>query len=99
MLYRNFGCTTVKAAYHQTIKCKSPSMPTKISHYIYVRLLLYYNIILTYLIYLLVVESVDQSGECNGISWPLCFVKVVSEVENQAKSDFVCPQAISKVIA
>ena len=52
---------------------------------------------LTYLIYLVIIESVDFSRVC--ISWPHCFVKAVSAVEKQAKSDFICPQSISKVIA
>ena len=53
---------------------------------------------LTNLIYLSNVESVDQSRVCNGIRRPCCFVEAVSKVETQAKRDFIHPQAIAKVV-
>ena len=59
----------------------------------------YLLIMLTYLIHLWTVESIDQGRECNGINyWPCCFVVSVSEVESQLKSEFIFTQAISKVI-
>ena len=46
------------------------------------------------------IESIDQSREPIKVwnSWPHCFVKAVSGIETQAKTEFSCPQAIAKII-
>ena len=54
---------------------------------------------LTYLIYISLIESVDHCRECNAINeWPRCFVVAMGEIETQAKSEFLSPQLIAKVI-
>ena len=57
-------------------------------------------ILLTYLISLSIIGSIDQSRVSYEIwlSWPHCFVEAVSEVETYTKSEFRCLQAITVVI-
>ena len=52
---------------------------------------------LTYLIPLSVVGSIDESGVSKKVrvSWPCCFVKAIGQVETQAKTEFSGSQAIT----
>ena len=53
--------------------------------------------ILTYLICMSKVEGIDLSRVPLKIwiSLPYCFVKAVSDVETQAKTEFSCPQVVA----
>ena len=51
---------------------------------------------LTYLISVSVIDSVDQSGVSNkiGLSWPHCFIKPVGEVETKLEGKLGSTQTI-----
>ena len=57
----------------------------------------YTIIMLTYLIWLSVVDSIDESGKPKEvrISWPCCFVKAEGEVETQAEDEFSSAQPVA----